>query len=355
LYIQNININGIVVLFASPETKRWSVSKVIKYSFLSIGFFMETWSNEEFIAVEKWNFPRKLCSSHSKENLTNFSNCFKSFGVWNKKPWEINRIEMFGRQSRFEFTKYKDMILMRNIEMAKKLDRFSFDFDMYNNLSNHFISTEYDVTNRVVYTKYISQFLFDVIMNKLQTETIDSLKRILQGVPHTFRPRVFETIVRKSFLGGFYKQVRFHSEKRTRIVSFPEIYYPNWFYSQVRCHVQMLYENIQFNKLLGATRITKPTYFVPGTHRTYGFDNILVFPGNENNCHVLFVQTTTNPYHDVMLGGFFGMLWFLVTMSYTMGCKVIPWFAFFVTIENFSNFQAAKVDYLKCYSNTCNQ
>jgi hypothetical protein len=33
--------------------------------------------------------------------------------------------------------------------MAKKLDRFSFDFDMYNNLSNHFISTEYDVTNRL--------------------------------------------------------------------------------------------------------------------------------------------------------------------------------------------------------------
>jgi hypothetical protein len=111
----------------------------------------------------------------------------------------------------------------------------------------------------------------------------------------------------------------------------------------------MIYEDVNLTQLFGRTHILRSTHYMPVSCRTYVLDDILLFPNIDGICHILFIQITTDTKHSISFRVFFGMLWSIIAISFTLKCLVIPWFVFFVKAENFENFKEPKVKRLKIY------
>jgi hypothetical protein len=342
-------LNGVVVLFSSPKKEKWSEHGQNKDECDSIGLFMETWTDEEFQAVEGSQYPRPLVLPHFKD-IDSFKQGLKLLGIYDKDPSDIKRIDLFGRQPRYEFALDENLILRRIDGIADELKRIKFNFDIFDNLTHQFISTEYNVNNGTVYTKYISEFLFQIIKKKIQSVDSTVIQTLFNNVPLQFKGSVFEPLVRRKISEGFFGKVRFFDDDVSEDIYFDPVIFEQYFYCQVRDKIQMLYEDVNMTRLLGAIYIDRATHYLPSTYRTYDFDDILVFPQFEKGiCHVLFIQITTDHKHNVALGGFFGMLWFLLTVSHTLSCEVIPWFLFFVTKSNFTLFKEPQIKRLNVY------
>jgi hypothetical protein len=67
-----------------------------------------------------------------------------------------------------------------------------------------------------------------------------------------------------------------HSYLDSQNIHFPRVTSRKVFYPQVRCSIQMLYENAEATRLLGNTPVLRATYYTPSTHRTYDFGDILI-------------------------------------------------------------------------------
>jgi hypothetical protein len=291
-----------------------------------------------------------LCSP--SENTKAFKNILNSFGIDDKEPWQIRRIDLFGKQPRFEFAADKIIILQQCREIEEELDSISFNFNIFKNLTHHFVSTEYDVENDTLSYKYISEFLFQVIRKKIQSEDSKVIKTLFDKVPLELKGHIFEPLVRRKFAEGFFGKLKFYGSENKN--SFEKFYFPpvetkESFYTEVCNQVQMIYQDMNLTRLFGTNYITQITHYMPISYLTYVFDDILVFPDINRICHILFVQTTTDKKHNIVYSGFFGMLWSLIALSFTLNRQVIPWFVFFVKPENFEKFNEPTVERLRTY------
>jgi hypothetical protein len=188
-----------------------------------------------------------------------------------------------------------------------------------------------------------------MVMKKVENETTELVRNFFDHAPILHKGGLFETLIKKRITQGFNALVKFHPNLDPQNIHFPRVTSRKVFYPQVRCSIQMLYENAEATRLLGNTPALVATYYTPSTHRTYDFDDILIVP-KEGVCHVLFIQITTDTSHDVVLSGFFGMLWFLLAVSHSHNdCRVVPWFVFLVPIAVFDMFKVLNAEYLKCF------
>jgi hypothetical protein len=351
--IQKVNIEGNVFLFSSPKKEKWSIHNVSKTDFFSIGFIMETWTKEEFEFVEENKYPRKLCEdgSTSEDEL---GRKLDSLDI-KKRPSEINRVDLFGMQPRYELTNSETMIKARLNEILDELEKIEeLDFTISKYLNHRFISTEYDVDTNTVYNKYISPLVHDIIMKKVQTKSINFVEILFDKSPPLCKGGFFKIFARTKFSSGFNGCVKFDSQIKNENVHFSSISIREIFYPQIHCFIQMLYKDEQVMQLLGSDAVSQPTYYTPLTHKTFGFDDILIVPPKISGgyipiYHVMFMQITTGPSHDITPSSFFGMLWVIIAVSLLNKCVVIPWFLFFVPFNSLNTFKVMEPEYLKCY------
>jgi hypothetical protein len=328
---------------------------------------MEMWSSVEMAGMEGTKYPRKLYNetsfvSEKKNVYTEIQRALKELEV-DDDPRFLNRVDLFGKQARFEFTNDDDLILKGlagikiSLNSLEHLDPDVLTFgpgDKEERVSGRIVQLHYDARMDTFYLRYASVFIFKLVLKifrRIEKERFKDFVNRVRGQFHPFYPSIFEQYVNLKIGDGSQFYVRDFDDISGVFKDRIGPCISSEFYHTHRLPV-LFYEDEKGTRLLGTQRISEATLFMQMNQRCPTIDSIVVVPPHETTSgrgRVDFVQTATRvPDRKINPASFFAMLLLVVRVKHMWKTDDVDVrFVFVVEYEDFRDFTPSGVGQIR--------
>jgi hypothetical protein len=332
----------------------------------AIGLGMELWTDKEFNDFDKDNkHPIKFSNKQKTQKL--ITNLLLRFGC-KKRPLNMNRNELFGRQARYEFCG-EDQIHDFLSYLQSAIGKAAIELNTLEMMSikEYSLSDGEEASHKIKQLQYVpskgifyDQFISETIINMVSFEIEENIKEKYEQFLAIVRkssnigvyPHLFESHIRNFLSFGFTGKVRKLESTDTEILNFQRLFFEGDFVYKTHDHknpVQILFEENAGNKLmlLGANGFDSAVLLSPTEPKCATFDDIVICPGQNAPSHIIFIQTTISNAHPLKHSGILGMLLLAMMVELNTGFPPYISFAYIVPDDLFEEYVAPQTKLLK--------